>query len=59
MSEKKHWIQDAVKKPGAMSKAAKREGVSNSSYIQEHQHNSGKSGQRSRFAKIMSELRKK
>lgn len=59
MEEKKNWIKDAVKKPGSMTKAAKREGVSNSKYEQEHKHDSGKSGQRARFALIMSHLRSK
>jgi len=47
---KKHWIKQAVKKVGALSEAAKREGVSNASYEEEHKHDSGKAGQRSRFA---------
>lgn len=58
MSDKK-WIQGAVKHPGALTKSAKREGVSNSKFEQEHKHDSGKSGQRARFALIMSHLRKK
>lgn len=47
---KKKWIKGAIKHPGAMTDAAKSEGVSNSEYIQEHKHDSGKSGQRARFA---------
>lgn len=54
----KNWIQGAVKKPGAMTAAAKREGVSNSAYISEHQHDSGKAGQRARFAAVMKGLHK-
>ena len=57
--EKKKWIQGAVKHPGALTKAAKHEHVSNSKYEQEHKHDSGKSGQRARFALIMAHLHKK
>lgn len=56
---KKNWIKDALSKPGSMTKAAKREGVSNSTYVKEHEHDSGKSGQRARFAKIMRMIRNK
>lgn len=59
MSDKKKWIQDIHLKKGAMTEAAKHEHVSNSKYEQEHKHDSGKSGQRARFAIIMSHLRKK
>lgn len=56
---KKKWIQKAVKHPGAMTEAAKREGVSNSEYIAEHKHDSGKAGQRARFADTMRGMREK
>jgi hypothetical protein len=46
----KHWIQGAIKHPGAMTAAAKREGVSNSKYEQEHKHDSGLAGERARLA---------
>lgn len=46
----KHWIAGAIKHPGAMTAAAKREGVSNSEYESEHAHDSGKAGERARFA---------
>lgn len=46
----KKWIKGAIKHPGAMSEAAKREGVSNSEYEQEHKHDSGKAGARARLA---------
>ena len=57
--EKKKWIQGAVKHPGALTKAAKRAHVSNSKYEEEHKHDSGKAGQRARFAIIMSHLKGK
>jgi hypothetical protein len=53
MAKAKHFIQKAIKHPGAMTAAAKREGVSNSAYEQEHAHDSGKAGQRARFAMIL------
>lgn len=46
----KKWIKKAIKHPGAMTAAAKREGVSNSEYEQEHKHDSGKAGARARLA---------
>lgn len=46
----KHWIAGAIKHPGALTAAAKRAGESNSAYEQEHKHDSGKAGQRSRLA---------
>ena len=50
----KNWIAGAIKHPGAMTKAAKREGVSNSTYEQEHKGDSGKAGQRARLAITLS-----
>jgi hypothetical protein len=46
----KNWIAGAIKHPGAMTKAAKAAGESNSEYEQEHKHSSGKAGQRARLA---------
>jgi len=46
----KNWIAGAIKHPGAMTAAAKREGVSNSTYEQEHKGDSGKAGERARLA---------
>lgn len=51
--KKKKWIKSAIKHPGAMTEAAKREGVSNSEYISEHKHDSGKAGQRARLAETL------
>lgn len=53
----KHWIQSAIKKPGAMTAAATREGVSNSTYESEHKSDSGKAGQRARLAIVLKGLR--
>ncbi len=51
-----NFIKAAIKHPGAMTKSAKREGVSNSKYEQEHKHDSGKAGQRARFALVLKGL---
>ena len=40
-------------KEGAMTDAAKREGVSNSAYEQEHKGDTGKAGKRARLALAM------
>ena len=55
----KHFIASAIKHPGAMTAAAKREGVSNAAYEQEHKGDSGKAGQRARLAITLKGLRKK
>jgi hypothetical protein len=55
-----HWMADAFgAHPGAMTHAAEREGVSNSTYEQEHKHDSGKAGQRARLALIGKKFGKK
>lgn len=55
----KKWIAGAIKHPGAMTAAAKREGVSNSAYEQEHKNDKGKAGQRARLAITLKGMRKK
>ena len=45
-----NFIANAIKKPGAMTAAAKRAGESNSEYEQQHKHDSGKAGDRARLA---------
>lgn len=52
-----NWIKGAVKHPGALTAAAKRAGESNSAYEQAHKHDSGKAGQRARFALTMKGLK--
>lgn len=59
MADKKKWIKGAVKHKGAMTEAAKSEGVSNSEYVAEHKHDSGKAGYRARFAATMAKIRNK
>lgn len=46
------WMQHLDIKKGAMTEAAKREGVSNAKYEQEHKHDSGKAGKRARLALV-------
>ena len=46
-----NWIQKAVSKhPGRMTAKAEREGVSNSTFEQEHKGDSGASGKEARLA---------
>jgi len=52
----KNWIAGAVKHPGAFTASAKRAGKSVGEYAREHQHDSGKLGQRARFAMTMRKL---
>lgn len=42
-----------IKHPGALTRAAKRAGMSNSEYEKKHKHDSGVSGERSRLAITM------
>lgn len=46
----KKFIQSMHLKKGAMTDVAKREGVSNAVYEQEHKNDSGKAGKRARLA---------
>lgn len=50
VAEKKKWIQGAIRHPGAMTRAAKRAGMSNSEYERKHEHDSGTAGKRARLA---------
>lgn len=47
-----------IKHPGALTRAAKRAGMSNSEYEQVHKHDSGKAGQRARLALTMKSWKK-
>lgn len=48
-----NWIKGAIKKPGAMTASAKKEGLSNSAFEQKHKGDSGKSGARARLALVL------
>lgn len=54
--KKKHWIKGAIEHKGAMTAAAKREGVSNSAYEREHEHDSGTAGKRARLAMTLKHM---
>ena len=55
----KHWMQGVAKnmKKGAMTAAAKREGISNAEYEQKHKGDKGKSGKRARLALAFAKAR--
>jgi hypothetical protein len=46
----KHWIQGAVKRPGALTKKANAAGQSPMSFAHSHEHSPGLTGQQARFA---------
>jgi hypothetical protein len=53
------FIKSAIKKPGALTASAKRVGQSPMAFAESHKHDSGKTGQRARFALVLRGLRKK
>ena len=57
--EEKNWIQNAVKKPGALTMAAKKAGMPNAEYEKKHVHDSGKVGKRARLAMTLKNLHHK
>ena len=56
VGEEKDWIKGAVKHPGAETAAAKKAGMSVQGYAEKHKHDSGKAGQRARFALTMKKM---
>lgn len=44
------WMQGAVKRPGSLTKIAQEHGESAMGFAREHYHDSGKIGQKARFA---------
>jgi hypothetical protein len=52
-------VKTAIKKPGAMTAAAKAEGLSNDQYMAKHRHDTGHSGQMARFAYVLRGIRPK
>jgi hypothetical protein len=54
----KEWIQNAIKKPGSFSAAAKRAGKSTAEYAQEQEYAKGKLGKRARLAEMLMGLNK-
>jgi hypothetical protein len=55
----KHWIEDAIRKPGAEKKAAKGAGMNTGDYAETHDEDSGKAGRRARLAQTLMNLRGK
>lgn len=53
------WMKGVVKHPGAMTAAAKKEGISNAEYEQKHKGDKGHSGQMARLALAFKSARKK
>ena len=47
---KNRWMQRAVKRPGAATRKAHREGLSVSAWARKHKHDPGLRGQQARFA---------
>lgn len=56
---KKKWIKSAIKKPGALTASAKKAGESVHAFAEKHKHDSGKTGNRSRLALTLSNMRNK
>ncbi len=55
----KHWIQDAIKHPGAEKATAKRAGMSTHAYMEKHKGDSGKAGARARLGLRLSAMAKR
>jgi len=54
----KHFIQGAIKHPGAFKAQAQRAGMSTREYALQHQGDSGTTGQRARFALTLMRMSK-
>lgn len=53
-----HWIEKAIKHPGAESKAAKKAGMSTHEYAEKHQGDTGTAGKRARLALTLAKMTK-
>lgn len=49
----KKWISGAIKHPGSFKAAAERAGKSTAEFAREHEHDSGKLGDRARLAETL------
>lgn len=54
----KHWIQGAIKHPGAEKKAAARAGITTHAYMEKHKGDKGKAGFRARLGLKLSSMAK-
>lgn len=55
----KHFIQSAIKHPGAEKAAAAKAGMSTHEYMEKHKHDSGTAGKRARLGLTLSRLAKR
>lgn len=55
-TKKAHWIQGAIKHPGAEKRAAAKAGMSTHAYMEAHKHDSGKAGARARLGLTLSKM---
>jgi len=53
------FIAGAIKKPGALTASASKAGMSPMAFAEKHKHDSGKTGQRARFAITLRGFHKK
>lgn len=53
---KKHWIQSAIKHPGAEKRAAKKAGMSTHAYMEAHKNSPGTAGKRARLGLALSKM---
>lgn len=59
MRKPKHWIQKAVRHPGALSRKAKRAGMSPMAFARKHKGSGGTTGRQARLALTLSKMRGK
>jgi len=55
----KHFIQKAIKHPGAEKRAAAKAGMSTHAYMVKHENDSGTAGKRARLGLTLSRLAKR
>lgn len=58
-TKKKLSIKDSIKRPGALTRAAKAAGMSVSEYAQKHKGDKGLRGRQARFYFTLQKMRKK
>jgi hypothetical protein len=49
----KHWIQGAIKHPGALKRKAQRAGQSTMAFARQHAHDPGTTGKQARLAETL------
>jgi hypothetical protein len=58
-SGKKKWIKGSIKHPGSFREAAERAGKTTREFAKEHEHDSGKLGDRARLAETLMGMSRK